>query len=172
MDTQNEATAKAISRAIGEELRRAREEEGWSRAQFVTRLPSGIGERTLLAYEHGIRVLTVLRLLELCGALGVVATVLLTTALQRAQIFITNMNLYVDLHALLRDGSMRFRPLAQWAKNRLNRCPDGIAEVTPSSVGELADFIGCTHEELARYLARFIPDTLPATRTAERVGVN
>ncbi|MFL6118040.1 multiprotein-bridging factor 1 family protein [Actinophytocola sp.] len=171
MDTQNEVAAKAISRAIGEELRRAREAEGWSRAEFITRLPSGIGERTLLAYEHGIRVLTVLRLLELCGALGVVATVLLTMALQRARIFLTNLNLYVDLRALLRDESRKFRPLAQWAKNRLNRCPDGIAELAPTSVGELADFIGCTHEELACYLAKFIPDTLPANRTAERVGL-
>jgi transcriptional regulator with XRE-family HTH domain len=161
-------TAKAISRAIGEELRRAREAEGWSRAEFVTRLPSGIGERTLLAYEHGLRTLTVLRLLELCGALGLVAPDVFTMALQRAQMFLANLNLNVDLHALLRDESMKFRPMAQWAKNRLNRCPDGIADLAPTSVGELADFIGCTHEELARYLAKFIPETQTANGTAER----
>jgi len=48
-------TEKAISRALGEELRRARDALGLSRAQFVATLPSGIGERTLLAYEPAPR---------------------------------------------------------------------------------------------------------------------
>jgi ribosome-binding protein aMBF1 (putative translation factor) len=52
-DAPGEATEKVISRAIGEELRRAREATGWSRLQLVSRLPSGIGDRTLLSYEHG-----------------------------------------------------------------------------------------------------------------------
>ncbi|MFI7679946.1 hypothetical protein [Actinophytocola sp. NPDC049390] len=46
----DEATAAAIARALGEELRRVREARGWSRAQFVKGLPSQIGDRTLLSY--------------------------------------------------------------------------------------------------------------------------
>jgi hypothetical protein len=51
MNTGDEVTEKAVARALGEELRRAREAGEWSRAQFVRLLPSGIGDRTLLAYE-------------------------------------------------------------------------------------------------------------------------
>jgi hypothetical protein len=53
--SQEDASEKAISRAIGEELRRNREACGWSRGQLVARLPSGIGERTLLSYEPAPR---------------------------------------------------------------------------------------------------------------------
>jgi transcriptional regulator with XRE-family HTH domain len=169
MDIHDEATAQVVLRAIGEELRRAREAAGWTRAQLVSRLPSGIGERTVFSYEYGSRSLTVLRFLELCNVLGVVASVLLSMALQRARLFLANLNLHVDLRALLSDESTQFRPMMQWARNRLNRCPDGIAEVTPASVSELADFVGCAYKELAVYLATFIPDDLPANGTAKRM---
>lgn len=58
-----------ITRAAGEDVRRAREARGLSRLQFVALLPSGIGERSLLAYERGLRQLTLMRLAELCWAL-------------------------------------------------------------------------------------------------------
>src|SRR6266496_944195 len=166
IDTQDDVSAKAVMKAVGEELRRAREAKGWSRAQFVALLPSGIGERTLLAYEHGLRVLTVLRLLELCDVLGLVATDVLTLALQRAQLYLANVNLHVDLRALLNDESVKFKPLRPWARNRLNRCPDGLAELAPTAVSELADFIGCTHDALARYLTGFIPESPAADEPA------
>jgi transcriptional regulator with XRE-family HTH domain len=157
MNTEAEVTEKAVARALGEELRRAREAGGWSRAQFVTRLPSGIGDRTLLAYEHGLRQLTIIRLLELAEALGVNAPAVLSQALQRARLHLQNLVLQVDLRRLLNANNTRFRPLVQWAKNRLNDAPEGVAELTPSAVREMAAFVGSTHHELARYLAKFIP---------------
>lgn len=156
---QIEPNGKAISRAIGEELRRAREAVGWSRRQLVARLPSGIGDRTVLSYEHGTRHLTVIRLLELCRVLGVLGPTLLTNALQRARLDLANLMLRVNLKELLKDENVKFRPLAQWAKNKLNKCPDGIAELLPSSVEELADFLGYSYHDLANYLAEFTPDT-------------
>jgi hypothetical protein len=44
-----EPSDEVISKAIGEELRRAREVRGWSRVQVVELMPSGIGDRTLAA---------------------------------------------------------------------------------------------------------------------------
>lgn len=155
-----EVTEKALSRAIGEELRRAREATGWSRLQLVARLPSGIGDRTLLSYEHGTRHLTVIRLLEICRALGFAAPTLLTRALQRARLELANLVLQVDLRALLNDESDTFRPMVQWARNKLNKHPDGVVELPPSSVAELADFVGYPYEDLAKYLARFAPEKL------------
>jgi len=152
-------TDKAFSRAIGEELRRAREENGWSRAQLVARLPSGIGERTLLSYEHGTRQLTVLRFNEICRALGIAAPTMLGQALQRARIHLQNLMLQIDLRELLNDKSDKFRPMFQWARNKLTENPGGVVELAPSSVQDLAAFVGCSHQELANYLAGFIPET-------------
>jgi transcriptional regulator with XRE-family HTH domain len=157
-DVRDEVTEKTISRALGEELRRAREAKGWSRAQLVSQLPSGIGDRTLLSYEHGTRHLTVLRFIELCHTLGVTAPTLLNQALQRARIHLQNLVLHVDLRHLLNDRGDKFRPMHQWARNKLNENPAGVVELPPSSVRELATFTGCTFQDLANHLARFQPE--------------
>ena len=160
-DPQGEVTEKVIARAIGEELRRAREANGWSRGYLVTRLPSGIGARTLLSYEHGTRHLTLLRFIELCMALDVAAPTLLNQALQRARIHLQNLVLQVDLRQLLIDRDDRYLPMVQWAHNKLIEYPGGIVELQPSSIRELATLLGCPYHELAGYLAGFIPE-LPA----------
>jgi helix-turn-helix protein len=108
-----EATEQAISKAIGEELRGAREAAGWSRAQLCARLPSGIGDRTLLSYEHGVRNLTVLRLIELSIALDVCASMVMANGLQRARLHLEHMTLRVVLRDLIADESMTFRSMRQ-----------------------------------------------------------
>ena len=149
---------KAISRAVGEELRRAREANEWTRAQLVARLPSGIGDRTLLSYEHGTRHLTVLRLIELCRVLNVGAPHLLGLALQRARVCLDNLTLWVDLRALLTDNSTEFRAMLVWARRTLAQHPDGVVEVAPAVVETLATVIGCPRGDLTAYLVRFVPD--------------
>jgi hypothetical protein len=62
---------------------------------------------------------------------------------------------------MLADRSDRFRPMNQWARNKLNDNPEGLVELAPASVRELATFVGCTHRDLANYLSRFLPDELP-----------
>lgn len=158
MEPRDDVAEKAISRAIGEELRRAREANGWTRGQLVSRLPSGIGDRTLLSYEHGTRHLTVLRFIELCAVLDVSAPTLLNQGLQRARLRLQNIVLQVNLRDLLSDRNDKFRPIIPWARNKLLEYPDGVVELPPSSVRELATFIGRPYLELAGYLARFIPD--------------
>ena len=153
-----EPSDEVISQAVGEELRRARETLGLSRGQLVAKLPSGIGDRTLLSYEHGKRHLTLLRWIELCRALEVASPVLLARALQRARIHVENMALRIDLRFLLNDRSDKFRPMVQWARNTLNEHPDGVVEIEQSAVRHLALFAGCGYLELANYLARFIPE--------------
>ena len=158
VDGPGEPSEADISRAIGEELRRAREALGLSRMQLVAGLPSGIGDRTLLSYEHGVRHLSALRLVELGRALEVDAPTLLARGLQRARIYVESMVLAVDLRFLLNDPSDRFRPMVQWARNTLNEHPGGVVKIAPEVVRHLALFVGCTHDELARYLARFTPE--------------
>jgi hypothetical protein len=153
-----ELVGDAVTQGVGGELRCLREARGLSRLQVVSRLPSGIGDRTLLSYEHGTRQLTVLRLAELSWALGANAPTVLAYGLQRARLLLDHLTLAVDLRALLLDERVTFRPLAQWARNLLNDHPDGIVEVEPAVVRHLASFIGCTHSELAEHFARFTPD--------------
>jgi len=154
---QHDVTDRAIARALGDELRQAREAGGWTRAQLVARLPSGIGDRTLVAYEHGARQLTVNRLVELAAALGITAPELLRQALQRARL--RNLVLKVDLRGLLTDADEHFRPVIQWARNRLVEDPQGVVELPPSAVREMAAMAGCSHSDLTRYLATFTPET-------------
>jgi hypothetical protein len=102
----------------------------------------------------------VLRLLELCDSLGEDAPSLFGRALQRARIHLKNLPLKIDLRALLDDKRPMYRPMHQWAVNALNEHSDGVVEVEPVVVRNLALFMGCTHEQLARHLARFLPDDL------------
>ncbi|WP_459720044.1 helix-turn-helix domain-containing protein [Actinophytocola sp. KF-1] len=155
-----ETLETAITRAVGEELRRVREARGWSRAQFVKRLPSGIGDRTLLAYEHGLRQLTLCRLTELTVGLEVDPATVVARGLQRARLHLDRLTLHVDLRALLDHngaGRGKFRPINQWARNALNETSHGVTEIDAQVVRNLALFTGCSHKELAEYLAQFTP---------------
>jgi len=166
-----EVKDKAITRAVGAEMRRSREVRGWSRAHLVTLLPSGIGERTLLAYEHGLRALTVPRFTEISLVLGVEPPTMMARGLQQARIYLENMPLLVDLHALLRaasTGRAQFRPIVQWARNALNEYPCGSMEVTPAAVHNLALYMGCTHRDLASYLAQFAPEMVEEQEATAR----
>jgi hypothetical protein len=106
--------------------------------------------------------LTVYRLVELTDGLGADAATVLRRGLQRARLSLENKTLDIDLHALITDcksGPVRFRSLAQWARNALTENPGGVLEVEAAAVRNLALFIGCSHRELATYLAQFMPPT-------------
>lgn len=149
---------KAISRAIGEELRRVREAKGWTRGYLVTRLPSGIGARTLLSYEHGTRHMTVMRFLELCRVLDAVAPHVLGLGLQRARLRLESLDLWVDLRTLVSDHTTKFRSMIMWAHNKRIEYPGGVVKVTQSAVREMATMISTTPGELTAYLVKFTPD--------------
>lgn len=164
-DFPRELRDDSITVGVGEELRCLREARHWSRLRLVEKLPSRITERSLLAYEHGARQLTLLRLAELSWALDVAAPTVFARGLQRARLLIKNATLAVDLNTLLADERVAFRPLEQWAKNTLNDHPNGIVEVEPAVAKNLARSIGCTPNELTDHLLRFTPDVEKALET-------
>jgi transcriptional regulator with XRE-family HTH domain len=161
IDLHNLVVGKVIRRAVGSELRRAREQCGWSRTQLSNRLPSGVGERTIIAYELGSRNLQMVRFIELCQSLCVSASGLLTIALQRARVNLENLVLLVDLGTLLDDKSASAHPLHQWARNKVHRQGTRIAYVSPTTVDELADCFGYDRQALADYLATLVPTKHP-----------
>jgi hypothetical protein len=83
---------------------------------------------------------------------------LLNRALQQARIHLENLVLEVDVRQLVAQRDEKFLPMVLWAHNKLIKHPDGVVELAPSAVVELADFIGCPAADLANYLARFVPD--------------
>jgi len=159
MDTQDEVTDRAFARILGQEIRRAREARGWTRVQLVERLPSGIGDRTLLSYEHGIRFLTVVRFVEICRVLGVAASDVLHKAIKKA-CDLRAFSLRVNLRAVLRDTQDEFESVRMWAKNRLKDNPNTEVLLAPVTVREMAAVLGFSHSTLAAYLAEFTTEDL------------
>lgn len=151
---RDEISDRAFARVLGQEIRRAREARGWTRAELVGQLPSGIGDRTLLSYEHGIRALSVARFIEICRALGVAATEILDSALEKAR-DLRAFSIKVDLRAVLRDDREEFEPVRLWARNRLKDDPNAEVLLAPVTVREMAAVFGFSHGALAAYLVEF-----------------
>lgn len=154
MDAAQDVTDRAFARILGQEIRRAREERGWTRVQLVEQLPSGIGDRTLLSYEHGIRHLTVVRFVEISRVLGVAASDLLARALEKAW-DLNAFSIRVNLRAVLRDEKDGFEAVRNWAKKRLESNPSTEVLLPPVTIRELALVLGFSHAALAGYLTEF-----------------
>ena len=160
MDAQEKVTDRAFARILGQEIRLVREANGLTRAQLVELLPSGISDRTLLSYEHGIRYLTVVRFVELCRALNAQPFDVLRRASEKAS-DLRAFSLKVNLRAVIRDTQDGFEPVRLWAKNRLGD-EDQSTEVllSPVTLREMAAVFSLSHRTLATYLAEFAEDLL------------
>jgi len=159
MDVVHEGAAdRAFTRALGEELRRAREHVGWSQSELVARMPSSLHVKTLATYEQGIRQCTVVRLLEICRSLGVLAPDVLGRAMMHAEIDMQRTGLDVDLSALADDTRTEVRLLRRWARNRLANNPvSEIARLDGGAIQEMAAIFGLHLSDLVRQLEKFSP---------------
>ncbi|TCO62496.1 helix-turn-helix domain-containing protein [Actinocrispum wychmicini] len=158
-----ETADRAITRALGDEIRRARDGQGLTRAELVERMPADISIQTLANYEYGIRQCTVSRLVEICQALGVSATSLLGLALQRARIDLYTNDFQVDLHAVARNEETDLDLLRTWARNRLALEPEGsgVARLERTLVEQWAIMLGMSWSEFVRCLLAFTPGAAP-----------
>lgn len=161
MNAAQDDSDRAFARILGQEIRRVREERGWTRADLVKQLPSGIGDRALLSYEHGTRALTIARFLEICRALGVAAAEVLDNSLEKAR-DLRAFSLRVDLRAVLRDQRAEFEAVRLWARRRLEGNPNAEVQLAPVTVREMAALLGFSHATLAGYLIEFTADELSA----------
>lgn len=148
---------RVFAKFLGKEIRRAREARGWTRALLVEHLPSGIGDRTLLSYEHGIRHLTVPRFAEICRALGVAGSELLRRT-EVAAADLTRHVLTVNMRAVREDSTEGFGAVAEWARRRLLAGDGQFVRLEPATVRELAAALDLDHAALAAHLAEFSVD--------------
>lgn len=152
-------TDGTLTRALGEELRRARQQVGWSRQQLAGRLHTEVQSRTLATYEHGTRQCTVVRMVEICHALAVPAPELLMLAVRRAHIDAYSSATTVNLTAVLADDREHTAPLRQWAAQRLPRHTNGddVAHLGRGAVQEMAVLLNYRQADLIGLLGEFSP---------------
>jgi transcriptional regulator with XRE-family HTH domain len=156
-------TDGAIARLLGDELRRARDAIGLTRQQLIDRMDSDIHPQTLASYENGIRQCTVVRLVEICRALGVTAADVLNLSLQRAKDELYSQTLIVDLSALSRGTDPTYGQVRTWARMRIANGADeaNVARLEPAAIREMAFIFGIPRAELIQHLTTFTPPAAP-----------
>jgi transcriptional regulator with XRE-family HTH domain len=106
-------------RVLGDELRRLRKQRGWTRRDLNRRLQSDISLQTLATYELGTRQCSVVRLVEICIALGEVPHELMARVHQRVFSDSPVGRIRIDLRKVARDAQPELLPLRRWAKGKL-----------------------------------------------------
>ncbi|WP_258907907.1 helix-turn-helix domain-containing protein [Actinokineospora sp. UTMC 2448] len=144
-------------RAVGVELRLARQTRGMTLAQVAEMLPSGIRVPTLSGYETGTKSFHVGRLVEICDAIGVSAPSVLEAALHRAGLGLAAVGVVIDLRSVVDGASRNLGPLRQWARRKLADNADAVTMVEPGMIREMAGFCGLSVPTMAAELERFAP---------------
>jgi transcriptional regulator with XRE-family HTH domain len=145
---------------LGNRIKVARQERGWTREQVIQRLPTPIVDRTLLSYEHGTRRYTVARLAEIAIVLGEAPGDILNAAAREARAY-HMIPMRVDLAAIARDRN-GFAALSKWAKSKLVEPPrERYPVLVPLVIQTLATMVEKPSRDLVRYLAQFIITRTP-----------
>jgi hypothetical protein len=155
---------QAMHRAIGAELRRVRDSHGWSRPEFLKKLPRKVPTNTYACWEQGIRQCPIPQLHEICVALEVKTSHVVGLALQRLGIGLELHGAWIDLHTVIADTREEVRDLRTWATKRLKKngwdvSDHGVVRLKPAVVQEwpfIADFPA---ENLLGYVRDFTPDS-------------
>lgn len=117
------------ARYLGVELRLARQRRGWTRDQVVERVLAATGvplsRQALASYELGTRACTVVRLHQICAALAVdVSTVLTAMAAHAERSRRWGRpdvdGVLVDLDKLATSTGHRLSPIRAWARSLLD----------------------------------------------------
>lgn len=141
-------------RVLGDELRRLRERRNWTRRDLKARLASDISLQTLASYESGTRQCPLLRLVEICLALGEPPHELLSRVHRRVFEPVRGAGhpLRVDLRTIVADGRDALSPLRRWAARRLEGAGAPVVNLDPTAVRWLACLCGIDAGELAEML--------------------
>lgn len=139
---------------LGNELRKLRKRRGWTRKQLNTRLQSDISLQTLATYELGTRQCSVVRLAEICVALGEQPNLVLARVDERL-LAGTAGEIQVNLRKAAGSTRPELLPLRRWAADRL-QAEDalGAREVSlkPPAVERMAELCGVDTAELVASL--------------------
>lgn len=161
--------ADAFQRVLGEELRKLRRQRGWTRKELNERLQSDISLQTLATYELGTRHCSVVRLVELCTALGEPPQDLLGRVHRR--VFGDDPGqIRVNLASVVADDSPGLSPLRRWAEDRLKRSSSPEIQLDRSALERMAELCRMSTAQLLAKLAELSPGPGETTGDAHRHG--
>lgn len=139
-------------RVLGEELRNLRRKRGWTRKELNRHLQSDISLQTLATYELGTRQCSVVRLVELCLAMGETPADLLARVHRR--VFTDEPGkVRLDLAKIVEDQQPELLSLRRWAEDRLRQpgCTREIGLDQPA-LDRMAELCGLSPDELVAKL--------------------
>ncbi|MCR3719215.1 MULTISPECIES: helix-turn-helix domain-containing protein [Prauserella salsuginis group] len=156
--------ADAFQRVLGEELRKLRRQRGWTRKELNERLQSDISLQTLATYELGTRHCSVVRLVELCMALGEPPQDLLARVHRR--VFGDDPGqVRVNLAGVVADDSPGLAPLRRWAEDRLKQSNTPEIQLDRSAVERMAELCRMPTAQLLAKLAELSSNPGTGERT-------
>lgn len=149
---------ESYQRILGEELRKLREQRGWTRRRLQTKLGLDVSLPTLTTYELGTRQVGAVRLVQICLALGEDIGELLARVhgrLGSATVDAATVDAacwVVDLAEAAECNDPRLLPLRGWARSRLAVGQSGTVQVYLSGLRALAVLCDVDVLELTRLL--------------------
>ncbi|GAA1203578.1 helix-turn-helix transcriptional regulator [Prauserella alba] len=156
--------ADAFQRVLGEELRKLRKQRGWTRKELNERLQSDISLQTLATYELGTRHCSVVRLVELCMALGEPPQDLLARVHRR--VFGDDPGqVRVNLAGVVADDSPGLSPLRRWAEDRLKQSNSPEIQLDRSALERMAELCRMPTTQLLAKLAELSSNPGTGDRT-------
>lgn len=142
---------------LGDELRKVRKRRGWTRKELNRHLERDISVQTLATYELGTRQCSVVRLAEICLALGEKPHDLLARV--HARLFAGSPeHVEIDLLKVVGDDRPELLPLRRWARDRLRwegTSDNPLIHLDPAAVNRMAELCQLPAGELLGHLRRF-----------------
>lgn len=138
-------------RILGDELRRLRKQRGWTRRDLNRRLQSDISLQTLATYELGTRQCSVVRLVEICLALGEVPHELMARVHQRVFSDSQVGRIHIDLRKVVQAPQPELLPLRRWAEGQLAESHGtypAVVSLDISALERMAELCGLETVEL------------------------
>ncbi|MGH3440100.1 MAG: helix-turn-helix domain-containing protein [Sciscionella sp.] len=147
--------AAVYQRTLGDELRKVRKERGWTRKDLQGHLHHEVSLQTLATYELGTRQCSVVRLAELCLALGLPPHELLERVHRKIFAESPPGRILVSLSAVTASEAPELAPFRRWAAGRLvENGGSAIRDVAldAAALERLAELCGLSTVDLIRRL--------------------
>ncbi|MEU3622506.1 transcriptional regulator [Amycolatopsis coloradensis] len=176
MNTPTSEQLDQFAHILGETLRSARRERGWTRKQLRAAMCTNdddLSLQTLASYELGKRRISVERLIELCAALNKQPDELLRRATTLAFSGHYGTRITVDLLGLAHTTDPRLRPLRRWAQVRAQQSPAErilVDELDATALSAMAGITGTTVYDLVQALRELRTAHDPSTQLADAIS--
>lgn len=139
--------ADSYQRMLGDELRKLRKKRGWTRKELNQRLQSDISLQTLATYELGTRQCSVVRLVELCVAMGEPPQDLLARV-HRRMFSDEPGRVRLNLLRVVANEEPDLLPLRRWAEGRLTQAAGPDVQLDLSALERMAELCRMDTQEL------------------------